>query len=133
MFHLPNGPELIVILAIALIFFGPKKLPEIGKSIGQGLRELKKASREITDAFNISDLSLDDDDSVSSSSSTVAKVPVPDNRPELSTNVDTPKENQHDADDSESLTNGTGSVDSPADSGAAVRSEETAGNRQVNG
>lgn len=42
------GPqELIIILLIALIFFGPKKLPEIGKSLGQGLRELKKASHEM--------------------------------------------------------------------------------------
>ncbi len=45
-------PELIIILAIALIVFGPKKLPEIGKSIGQGLRELKKASRDIMDSFD---------------------------------------------------------------------------------
>ena len=42
-------PEIIVILALALILFGPKKLPEIGKSIGQGMRELKKASRDVMD------------------------------------------------------------------------------------
>ncbi|HDP70661.1 MAG TPA: twin-arginine translocase TatA/TatE family subunit [Actinobacteria bacterium] len=37
------GPtELIIILAIALLLFGPKKLPEIGKAIGSGIRELKK-------------------------------------------------------------------------------------------
>jgi sec-independent protein translocase protein TatA len=40
---MPNvGPmELIVILAIALIVLGPKKLPEVGKSLGNGLREFK--------------------------------------------------------------------------------------------
>ncbi|MCE5200695.1 twin-arginine translocase TatA/TatE family subunit [bacterium] len=43
-------PEIIIILALALLLFGPKKLPEIGKSLGQGLRELRKASREIVDA-----------------------------------------------------------------------------------
>ena len=50
MFHL-GTPEIIVILAVALIVFGPKKLPEIGRSIGKGLRELKKASRDITDTL----------------------------------------------------------------------------------
>jgi sec-independent protein translocase protein TatA len=42
---MPNiGPmELIVVLAIALIILGPKKLPEAGRSVGKGLRELKGA------------------------------------------------------------------------------------------
>ena len=40
---MPNiGPmEMIVILAIALIVFGPKRLPELGKSLGSGMREFK--------------------------------------------------------------------------------------------
>ena len=40
---MPNvGPmELIVILAIALIVLGPKRLPEVGKSLGKGMREFK--------------------------------------------------------------------------------------------
>jgi len=42
------GPtELILIFVVALLVFGPKKLPEIGKSIGKALREFKKASEEI--------------------------------------------------------------------------------------
>ncbi len=42
---MPNiGPmELIVVLAIALIVLGPKKLPEVGKSVGKGMREFKDA------------------------------------------------------------------------------------------
>jgi sec-independent protein translocase protein TatA len=42
---MPNvGPmELVVILAIALIVLGPKKLPEAGRSVGKGLREFKQA------------------------------------------------------------------------------------------
>ena len=37
-------PELILIFIVALIVFGPKKLPEIGKSLGKGLAEFKRAS-----------------------------------------------------------------------------------------
>ena len=36
--------ELILILVVALLVFGPQKLPEIGKALGKGLREFKKAS-----------------------------------------------------------------------------------------
>lgn len=51
------GPtELMVILVLALIVFGPKKLPEMGKSIGKGLREFRKAQmdikREITEGLD---------------------------------------------------------------------------------
>ncbi len=45
-------PEMVVILAVALIVFGPKKLPEIGRSLGQGLRELKRASNELMSAMS---------------------------------------------------------------------------------
>jgi len=39
--------ELVVIFIIALLVFGPKKLPELGKSLGKGLREFKKATNEL--------------------------------------------------------------------------------------
>lgn len=40
-------PELIVIMVIALIIFGPRKLPELGKSLGRSLNEFKKASTDL--------------------------------------------------------------------------------------
>ncbi len=40
-------PELILIFVIAIVVFGPKKLPEIGKSFGKGLSEFRKATSEI--------------------------------------------------------------------------------------
>lgn len=40
-------PELIVIFIVALVVFGPKKLPELGKSLGHGLREFNKAKNEL--------------------------------------------------------------------------------------
>ena len=45
--------ELILILALALIIFGPRKLPEIGRSIGQGLREFKKATTEMQKSVSL--------------------------------------------------------------------------------
>jgi sec-independent protein translocase protein TatA len=45
------GIEKILLLGIALlIFFGPNKLPELGKALGKGISEFKKASRELTEA-----------------------------------------------------------------------------------
>jgi sec-independent protein translocase protein TatA len=42
---MPNvgGPELIIILVIALLVLGPKKLPEVGRSVGRGMREFKES------------------------------------------------------------------------------------------
>ncbi|MBM4235113.1 MAG: twin-arginine translocase TatA/TatE family subunit [Firmicutes bacterium] len=50
--------EILLILAVALIVFGPAKLPELGRSIGNGLREFRKATSELKDT-----ISLDDSDS----------------------------------------------------------------------
>ncbi|MFC4022992.1 twin-arginine translocase TatA/TatE family subunit [Oceanobacillus longus] len=42
-------PGLILVVLLALIIFGPKKLPEIGKAAGQTLREFKDSTRSLTD------------------------------------------------------------------------------------
>jgi sec-independent protein translocase protein TatA len=41
-------PGLVLILILALIIFGPKKLPELGRAVGQTLGEFKKSARELT-------------------------------------------------------------------------------------
>lgn len=52
------GPgELILILVIALVIFGPAKLPEIGKSLGKALNEFKSQANKVT-----GDLKVDSDD-----------------------------------------------------------------------
>lgn len=48
-------PELILILVVGLIVFGPSKLPEAGRALGKGLREFKKASNALTAAINAPD------------------------------------------------------------------------------
>ena len=40
--------EILLIGVVLLIFFGPSKLPELGKSLGRGIQEFKKASKELT-------------------------------------------------------------------------------------
>jgi len=51
MFGLFNlgGGEIILILALVLILFGAKKLPELAKGLGTGIKEFKKATRDVTD------------------------------------------------------------------------------------
>jgi sec-independent protein translocase protein TatA len=49
MFSNIGFPGLILIVTLALIIFGPKKLPEIGRAFGQTLKEFKKSTKELTD------------------------------------------------------------------------------------
>jgi len=48
-------PEIIVILIIALLVIGPKKLPDLAKSLGRAIGEFKRATYELKDAINIDD------------------------------------------------------------------------------
>ncbi|MGH7369655.1 MAG: TatA/E family twin arginine-targeting protein translocase [Candidatus Methylomirabilaceae bacterium] len=45
--------ELIVIFIIALLVFGPRKLPELGRSLGRGIREFKRASEELKEGLAV--------------------------------------------------------------------------------
>ena len=50
------GPDLLVILGIALLVFGPKKLPEIAKTIGKAMGEFKKTTEELKESIGIKEL-----------------------------------------------------------------------------
>jgi sec-independent protein translocase protein TatA len=52
LFCMLNTPEIILILALALILFGAKKLPELARGLGNGIREFKKASRDVTNELH---------------------------------------------------------------------------------
>lgn len=47
-----GGTEIVVILVVVLLLFGPKKLPELAKGLGQGIREFKRASNEVTEELH---------------------------------------------------------------------------------
>src|SRR5437660_6662558 len=49
-----GGGEIILILALVLILFGAKKLPELAKGLGTGIKEFKKATRDVTEEISSS-------------------------------------------------------------------------------
>ena len=70
MFGSIGMPELIIIFVIALIIFGPRKLPELGRSLGKSLAEFKKASNELRST-------LEEEIRIEEQKETVAKQPAP--------------------------------------------------------
>lgn len=65
-------PELILILGVALIVLGPKKLPELAKTLGKGLAEFRRATEELKDEFRKVEADLDNPEPL-----TVAKADEP--------------------------------------------------------
>jgi len=54
------GPiEIVIVLALALLVFGPKRLPQMGRTLGRSMREFRKASDDIKNSFSLTD---DDED-----------------------------------------------------------------------
>jgi sec-independent protein translocase protein TatA len=47
-----NTPEIILILILALVLFGAKKLPELARGLGHGIKEFKKATRDVQDELH---------------------------------------------------------------------------------
>ena len=45
--------ELLIVFGLALLIFGPSKLPEIGKSLGKGIREFRQATKEVKDSVTL--------------------------------------------------------------------------------
>jgi sec-independent protein translocase protein TatA len=47
-----GGGQILLILALILIFFGAKRIPDLAKGLGQGIKEFKKATREVTEEIH---------------------------------------------------------------------------------
>ena len=60
MFGNIGGSELFLILLVILVFFGAKKLPELAKGLGQGLREFRKAAKDVQDEVEKEVKKIDD-------------------------------------------------------------------------
>ena len=59
MFGSIGGTELLIIVIIALVVFGPKRLPELGRTVGKGLREFRRASNDLKRSLE-DEIALDD-------------------------------------------------------------------------
>ena len=79
-------PELIIIFVIALIFFGPRKLPELGRSLGKSLAEFKRASNELKSTLE-EEIRLDEQRATldASRASAAAATPAPAAEPPVPT------------------------------------------------
>jgi len=56
MFGTVGTPELLMIMLVILLLFGSKRLPELAKGIGKGVRQFKKAMDDVKDEIDISDI-----------------------------------------------------------------------------
>jgi sec-independent protein translocase protein TatA len=60
MFGSIGGPEIIIILLIVLVLFGAKKIPELAQGLGKGIREFKKATKDVQEDLTIDDRKIDE-------------------------------------------------------------------------
>ncbi|MBW8004912.1 MAG: twin-arginine translocase TatA/TatE family subunit [candidate division NC10 bacterium] len=69
-------PELIVIFIVALLVFGPKKLPDLGKALGRGLAEFKRASDDLREGLS-TDFRLDEEEKPAAQTTPREEKPAP--------------------------------------------------------
>jgi len=70
-------PELIVILAIALIVVGPKKLPELAKALGRGIAEFKRATTDLKESLEANSAIAEVKQTITEAKATLADVKLP--------------------------------------------------------
>ena len=54
-----GGPELLVVVLVVLLIFGPRKIPEVARGVGKGLREIRRLTTEFQREINLSDAEED--------------------------------------------------------------------------
>lgn len=69
-------PELLLIMALALIVLGPKKLPELARALGKGLAEFRRATDELKDQFRNMEREIDDASSDATIEATIKDEPT---------------------------------------------------------
>jgi sec-independent protein translocase protein TatA len=93
MFGSIGMPELIIIFVIALIIFGPRKLPELGRSLGKSIAEFKKASNELKSTLE-EEIRLEEQRSTIEASKATAPVVAPAAAPHVEETVPVRKVDQ---------------------------------------
>ncbi|MCF8067010.1 MAG: twin-arginine translocase TatA/TatE family subunit [Desulfobacterales bacterium] len=110
-------PEMFMILAIALIVIGPKKLPDLAKSIGKALGEFKKATQDVKDSMGVNSNDFNDvkktvadiNETIKSPVRSIAKKVMEDDEPSI---TDAPSESEESSKPEEKkVENGTGDTD----------------------
>jgi sec-independent protein translocase protein TatA len=74
MFGSIGMPELVIILVIALIIFGPRKLPELGRSLGKSIGEFRRASNELRSTLE-EEIRVEDQKTAAPTSASAADMP----------------------------------------------------------
>lgn len=69
-------PEMLIILVVALIFFGPRKLPELGRSLGRSINEFKRASNDLRNTLD-DEIRAEERKAVTSSPTDPSNLPSP--------------------------------------------------------
>ena len=90
MFGSIGMPELLIIMTVALIVFGPRKLPELGRSLGKSLQEFKRASNELKHTLD-EEISLEERSKPAPSPTAAAVAALPPTDPSLIDNPTAPE------------------------------------------
>ncbi|MBW1981722.1 MAG: twin-arginine translocase subunit TatB [Deltaproteobacteria bacterium] len=98
-------PELLLILAIALIVVGPKKLPELARALGKGINEFRRATNELKDSLEVDSAISEVKETISEAKAQMADVKIP---PEPSSKA------EDSAETGDTLENDNTETDSPA-------------------
>ena len=82
MFSSIGMPELLIIMTVALLVFGPRKLPELGRSLGKSLQEFKRASNELKHTLD-EEISLEERNKTAQSPTAAAVASIPPTDPSM--------------------------------------------------
>ena len=109
-------PELIVILAIALIVVGPKKLPELARALGRGLAEFRRATADLKESLEENTAISEVKETITEAKASLAEIELP---PEESNEVETEEtaEKNNGSQDSETTPPQTPALEKPANGG----------------
>lgn len=113
------GPaELILIFIIALIVFGPGKLPEVGQALGKGIRDFRKMSQELSQQVNLEAMTAELEEQEKTRKKPAEAKKTPQAKPAEATKTEAPEDGEQEEQDAENPTESTAeaiTTEAPAD------------------